>query len=42
MIVYIVLPVGVKLIAAAMLWFIRIEAERPEVGKVLWKQRGSA
>lgn len=36
-IVYIVLPVGVKLIAAAMLWFIRIEAERPEVSKVLWK-----
>jgi len=36
-IVYIALPVGVKLIAAAMLWFIRIEAERPQVSKVLWR-----
>lgn len=36
-IVYIALPVAVKLIAATMLWFIRIEAERPEVRKVLWR-----
>jgi glycoside/pentoside/hexuronide:cation symporter, GPH family len=36
-IVYIALPVGVKLIAAAMLWFIRIEAERPAVRQVLWR-----
>lgn len=36
-IVYIALPVIVKLIAALMLWFIRIEAERPEVRKVLWR-----
>ncbi len=36
-IVYIALPVGVKLIAAAMLWFIRIEAERPAVKAVLWR-----
>lgn len=36
-IVYIVLPVGVKLIAAALLWFVQIEAERPQVSRVLWK-----
>ena len=36
-IVYVALPVGVKLIAAAMLWFIRIEAERPSVKAVLWR-----
>jgi Na+/melibiose symporter-like transporter len=34
--VYIALPVIVKLIAAAMLWTIRIEAERPEVKAILW------
>lgn len=33
-IVYVFLPVGVKLIAASMLWFIRIEAERPAVKRV--------
>jgi len=36
-IVYIALPVIVKLIAAAMLWFIRIEAERPSVRQILWR-----
>ncbi|GMU43398.1 MAG: MFS transporter [Xanthomonadales bacterium] len=36
-IVYIVLPVAVKILAGALLWFVRIEAERPEVAKVLWK-----
>jgi len=36
-IVYIALPVIVKLIAAAMLWFIRIEAERPSVKQILWR-----
>ncbi len=36
-IVYVALPVGVKLIAATMLWFIRIEAERPAVKSVLWR-----
>ncbi len=35
--VYIMLPVCVKLIAAAMLWFIRIEAERPAVKGILWR-----
>lgn len=35
-VVYVFLPVGVKLIAAGMLWTIRIEAERPSVKYVLW------
>lgn len=34
-IVYIALPVLVKLLAAVLLWFVRIEAERPAVNQVL-------
>lgn len=36
--VYIALPIAVKLIAAAMLWSIRIEAERPAVREILWRR----
>ncbi|HJQ59743.1 MAG TPA: MFS transporter [Vineibacter sp.] len=40
-IVYIVLPVIVKIIAAALIWFIRIEAERPAVRYALGGRRSA-
>lgn len=36
--VYIAMPVAVKVIAAGLLWFIRIEAERPAVKDVLMRR----
>lgn len=41
-VVYIVLPVAVKIIAAALIWFIRIEAERPAVRYALGSARPAA
>jgi len=38
--VYIALPIFVKFIAAAMLWSVRIEAERPAVREILWRRGG--
>jgi len=39
-IVYIVLPVIVKIIAAALIWYIRIEAERPAVRYTFGRKQG--
>lgn len=38
MVVYIALPVIVKLLAAILLWYVRIEAERPAVNAVLGRR----